>query len=415
MSKSNLSRGTVWDSNSLVPLSDIPPPEDVTDRERREYEAVIQSVGNNVPPPVQMEHDRGKPVLREDKQNPLDVVRNGASDAESAVLDSASQIGDSMAELRRAAADLCPHVDVNILNNLASTLRAFDSLNSVVGDALNLGDYNLLQVMIDCVQRLYGQASNIGMNMRMGFGNKVRGLAESGDVEGVLALGGMASVTNEYFDKSVTVKSLLGNMGQDDKSTGVMDDLLSNGAANVNRQSYIPSPDLHWITVSSDSFAYGAYGYFVDTTGLAVDVPLTITFPTNPGIDDKIGIVDYSRNAAVNNIVVNPNGHPIDWVAENYTITVSGAACEFVYRGTDQGWAMVVGPVLPEVKNYDMTATSVVTTRGSGGVDFGDVDVWDGQLLVDSSKNGSYLRGKLESEGAVTDPETVNDMVAILA
>ena len=96
---------------------------------------------------------------------------------------------------------------------------------------------------------------------------------------------------------------------------------------------------LNWTnSVKTSNFtAVEGNGYYVDTSSNTV----TVTLPSSPSAGHQISIVDYAKNSATNNIIVNPNGNKIIGVAVNTTISENGISLTLVYSGATKGWLQV--------------------------------------------------------------------------
>ena len=88
-------------------------------------------------------------------------------------------------------------------------------------------------------------------------------------------------------------------------------------------------------TAKTASFtAVSGNGYFVNTTSGAI----TVTLPASPSAGDIVGINDYARKFATNNVTVARNGSKIQGTAGDATIDVDGRSTMFVYVDSTKGW-----------------------------------------------------------------------------
>jgi hypothetical protein len=91
-------------------------------------------------------------------------------------------------------------------------------------------------------------------------------------------------------------------------------------------------------TVQTTNFTASVnVGYMVNTSTAAI----TVTLPASPSIGDQISIVDFQETAAINNIILNPNGLKIDGTTSNTKIINSGEGVTILYTGTTRGWIPV--------------------------------------------------------------------------
>jgi len=88
-------------------------------------------------------------------------------------------------------------------------------------------------------------------------------------------------------------------------------------------------------TAKTASFtAVSGNGYFIDTSSSAI----TITLPASPSAGDIVGVNDYARSFATNNLTVARNGSNIQGSANNGTISTNGQSTMFVYVDATKGW-----------------------------------------------------------------------------
>ena len=92
-----------------------------------------------------------------------------------------------------------------------------------------------------------------------------------------------------------------------------------------------------WQAVKTSGFtAVAKEGYFCDTTSAA----FTATLPTSAVIGDFISFVDYAGTFDTNNLTIARNGHNIQGVAEDLTVSVERAGLTLVYVDSTQGWLL---------------------------------------------------------------------------
>src|SRR5210317_1334988 len=89
------------------------------------------------------------------------------------------------------------------------------------------------------------------------------------------------------------------------------------------------------ITASgSSNTAVSGQGYFIDTTS-AVH---TVTLPASASRGDFIAIKDYAGTFATNNLTIARNGHNIEGVANDSSISTNRASLVLVYVDSTKGW-----------------------------------------------------------------------------
>src|SRR5210317_2252563 len=112
----------------------------------------------------------------------------------------------------------------------------------------------------------------------------------------------------------------------------------------------------------SSNTAVSGQGYFIDTTS-AVH---TVTLPASASRGDFIAIKDYAGTFATNNLTIARNGHNIQGVANDSSISTNRASLVLVYIDATKGWLYTnesnVGD-LSDVK-YVTAIGGTVTTSG---------------------------------------------------
>jgi len=114
--------------------------------------------------------------------------------------------------------------------------------------------------------------------------------------------------------------------------------VYSGGAVlNMSNIGSGGSGGLSWSIISTNTTASATNGYLVDVSGGT----LTLTLPSSPTEGDKVGVCDFTQNAATNNITIDNNGNNIEGSASNYTISTDGKGLLFVYTNSTRGWEIV--------------------------------------------------------------------------
>jgi hypothetical protein len=92
-----------------------------------------------------------------------------------------------------------------------------------------------------------------------------------------------------------------------------------------------------WQAVQTSGFtAVAKRGYFCNTTSSA----FTATLPVSATIGDFISFIDYAGTFDTNNLTIARNGHNIQGVAEDLTVSVERAGLTLVYVDSTQGWLL---------------------------------------------------------------------------
>jgi hypothetical protein len=92
-----------------------------------------------------------------------------------------------------------------------------------------------------------------------------------------------------------------------------------------------------WQAVQTSGFtAVAKRGYFCNTTSSA----FTATLPASATIGDFITFIDYAGTFDTNNLTIGRNGHNIQGVAEDLTVSVERAGLTLVYVDATQGWLL---------------------------------------------------------------------------
>jgi len=92
-----------------------------------------------------------------------------------------------------------------------------------------------------------------------------------------------------------------------------------------------------WQAEKTSGFtAVAGEGYFCNTTSAA----FTVTLPGSATLGDEISIIDASATADTNNITINRNGHKIQGISEDLTISTERGAFTLVYFNSAQGWLL---------------------------------------------------------------------------
>jgi len=119
-------------------------------------------------------------------------------------------------------------------------------------------------------------------------------------------------------------------------ATGTANQVLqTDGSGNLSFATV--SGGAAWQAVKTSGFtAVAKQGYFCDTTSSA----FTATLPASATIGDFITFIDYAGTFDTNNLTIGRNGHKIQGVAEDLTVSVERAGLTLVYVDATQGWLL---------------------------------------------------------------------------
>ena len=119
-------------------------------------------------------------------------------------------------------------------------------------------------------------------------------------------------------------------------ATGTADQVIkTDGSGNLSFATV--SGGAAWQAVKTSGFtAVAKEGYFCNTTSSA----FTATLPVSAVIGDFISFVDYAGTFDTNNLTIGRNGHNIQGVAEDLTVSVERAGLTLVYVDSTQGWLL---------------------------------------------------------------------------
>lgn len=154
--------------------------------------------------------------------------------------------------------------------------------------------------------------------------------------------------TNAIANNAVTgTKIALGSDAQGDIMyyNGTDYVRLAKGTAEQTLQMNGGATAPNWVTlVSGASWAIKTSAYTaVNGDGCLVNTgsAVTITLPASPSLGDFVRVIDFTGQAATNNITVARNGQNIQGVASNLTIATNRAAIGLVYTNSTQGWILI--------------------------------------------------------------------------
>jgi hypothetical protein len=124
-------------------------------------------------------------------------------------------------------------------------------------------------------------------------------------------------------------------------------------------------------------------GYFIDNTSAAGLVSL----PSSASAGDTISIKDYGANFGTNNLTIQRNGHNIQGVANDSTLTTNRASVTLVYVDATKGW-LYSNESNPGAFNPQFIAATGGTVTESGDFKI-HTFTGDGCFVVSSLGGGS--------------------------
>lgn len=242
-----------------------------------------------------------------------------------------------------------------VTGTLAATFSEFN-----VGQGFEIGKFSTQQVGAVMVY-LDGVLQYRNVN------NAAAAPAADGNYEEIDAGAGLGSIikfnVTDLTDREVTVIStgLLVNNPDDSRDqaieslAGQVDAVITTLAdtAGVPETTFQTAPnniDLRafgdrvnsMLRYKQKSTAYTAVGpvdmILADTTS----APFSITLPLTPNVGDRVMITDSHGMFGTNTLTVDRNGHSIDSVAADFTISTNGAWVELIYVDAIVGWTIRV-------------------------------------------------------------------------
>jgi len=160
-----------------------------------------------------------------------------------------------------------------------------------------------------------------GTNVQIGSQGDLR-LGDS-DNSNYVALHAPTTIASNYTLTLPTATGTANQVIQTDGSGNLSFATVSGGAA--------------WQAVKTSGFtAVAKQGFFCDTTSSA----FTATLPASATIGDFITFIDYAGTFDTNNLTIGRNGHKIQGVAEDLTVSVERAGLTLVYVDATQGWLL---------------------------------------------------------------------------
>jgi hypothetical protein len=91
-----------------------------------------------------------------------------------------------------------------------------------------------------------------------------------------------------------------------------------------------------WEIKTANFNAIANYGYFVNTTLGTI----TATLPSSATLGDEITFIDGNGTFDTNNFTIARNGHKIQGLEEDLTVSVENAGFTLVYYNVEMGWKL---------------------------------------------------------------------------
>lgn len=107
--------------------------------------------------------------------------------------------------------------------------------------------------------------------------------------------------------------------------------------------------------------AVAGESYLVDTSSSAI----TVALPGSPSVGDEIGILDYSSNAATNNITIDPGTLNLRGATDDLVISANNQSTRLIYSGATKGWLLKSGAAAAPIPA--LTVDYLVVAGGGGG------------------------------------------------
>ena len=137
---------------------------------------------------------------------------------------------------------------------------------------------------------------------------------------------------------------------------------------NVTRSSGTIAPTtggLSWesaVITASTVTVEGNRGYYINTTSNAC----TVTLPSSAEIGDQIILVDYARNFATNNLIIDSNGNNFQGSSDAFTVdyTTNAQSISIVFSDSTKGWIPISDDAVADVPVAPATQKAII---GYGG------------------------------------------------
>ena len=201
--------------------------------------------------------------------------------------------------------------------------------------------------------------------------------------EGVVNTPGAGTVTGSSvassFDissKTVTLPASVSGLGTGITNAqlagSIANSKLANSSITINGSavslggSTTIATGIEWqstIVTGATLSATANYGYWIDTTSNAC----TVTLPGSASVGDEIWFIDYARNFATNNLIINTNSLNFQGDAStSLAFNTNGTALHIVYSGATKGWIPTEDDRVDNALGYEVEYL-IVGGGGGGG------------------------------------------------
>ena len=141
---------------------------------------------------------------------------------------------------------------------------------------------------------------------------------------------------------------------------------------NVTRSSGTIAPTtggLSWesaVITASTVTVEGNRGYYINTTSNAC----TVTLPSAASIGDQIILVDYARNFATNNLIIDSNGNKFQGETDAFIVdyTTNAQSISIVFSDSTKGWIPVSDDAVTEAPVAPATQRAIFAYGDSGSL-----------------------------------------------
>jgi len=164
-------------------------------------------------------------------------------------------------------------------------------------------------------------------------------------------------------DGSVTSAKLAGSIANAKLANSSV--TVNGTSINLGASGSIPAVSWQSVVTSDGSTVttmVAGNGYFVDNTSAAGLVKL----PLSASAGDTVAIKDYAGNFGTNNLTIQRNGHNIQGVANDSSISTNRASVTLVYVDATKGWLYAVESNVADLGSPLFTEATGGTVTESG-------------------------------------------------
>ena len=146
-----------------------------------------------------------------------------------------------------------------------------------------------------------------------------------------------STIENQAIDLEVNVKDVGVQLLYDGLTWQVITNAGIQGNVGYTGSRGNPGGNGYTITsVSSNTTLTANTKVLVNTDSSSI----TLTLPVSAALGDEVFIIDGTGNASVNPITISRNGHKIQGLAENMTVSTDRAAFGLTYYNVTHGWVL---------------------------------------------------------------------------